>query len=241
MSADRALSDRPTAAPLRITGGAVIQPDGTNPADLTIVDGRVDRIDSVDRPPDVAPMGGVESLDRDGGRFDATGLVIAPGLIDLQINGGHGHDLWADPARLWDLATLLPRYGVTAFCPTIISGPPEVVERALAALRADDATAIGAEPLGLHLEGPMLAPNRRGAHDPNHLTPPGSTAVAGWTRANGVRVVTLAPELPGALEVIAALRAADVVVAAGHSDATAEQAAAAAEAGADGRAWASTP
>ena len=61
---------------------------------------------------------------------------MAPGFVDLQINGGHGIDLAGEPERLGELAALLPRYGVTAFCPTIVSSPPGVVERALAAWRA---------------------------------------------------------------------------------------------------------
>lgn len=237
MSADRTPPDQTTLDPppsLLITGGTLLQGDRVRPADLHIVGGRINRIDDAD---DDAREGD----DRDGqqttppradrvDRVDATGLLVAPGLIDLQINGGHGHDLWSDPASMWELADLLPRSGVTSFCPTIISGPPEVAERALSAL-ANGGSTVGAEPLGLHLEGPMLAPDRRGAHDPDHLATADSSLIEGWSREAGVRLVTLAPELPGATEIITGLVAAGVVVAAGHSDATAEQAAEATEAG----------
>ena len=234
MSADRAPSEpaRTDRSPtLQVVGGRLIGPGSPTPADLTIAGDRIDRVDHV------------ESVDRverrhhgdDTDHLDATGLLVAPGLIDLQINGGHGHDLWSDPSSMWDLAALLPRYGVTAFCPTIISGPTEGVDRAKAALhsheRDRDGSTPGAEPLGLHLEGPMLAPQRRGAHDRAHLVPAESDRAAGWTREAGVRLVTLAPELPGALEVITELAEAGVVVAAGHSNATAAETAAATAAG----------
>ncbi len=167
-----------------------------------------------------------------GPALDATDLLIAPGYVDLQINGGHGIDLWSDPGGLWELARHLPRHGVTSFCPTIVSGPPDRIAAARRALadRPDDGE-VRAEPLGLHLEGPMLAEARRGAHDRRHLRAPDPELVAGWTAEGGVRLVTLAPELPGALEVVARLLIGGVTVSAGHTDATAEQAAVAEAAG----------
>jgi N-acetylglucosamine-6-phosphate deacetylase len=89
----------------------------------------------------------------------------------------------------------------------------------------------GAMPLGLHLEGPFLSPLAAGAHDPAALRAADPSLAAAWTPANGVRLVTLAPELDGALELIAQLARAGVVVSAGHSAATYEQGAAAIEAG----------
>ena len=102
----------------------------------------------------------------------------------------------------------------------------------MTALAAFDDPAAAA-PLGLHLEGPFLAPERRGAHDPSHLAPPSVDVVAseGWGAATGVALVTLAPELTGALDVVRALVDRGVTVAAGHSSATAAQAAAALDAG----------
>jgi N-acetylglucosamine-6-phosphate deacetylase len=138
--------------------------------------------------------------------------VRVPGYVDLQVNGAFGIDLAAEPERLWELAALLPRAGVTTFLPTITTSRPGTVERAQAALADRPAGFVGAHPAGLHLEGPMLA--LAGAHDPALLR---SFDVEDLT---GVRLVTLAPELPGAPEVIARLRAAGVVVAAGHTAAT---------------------
>jgi N-acetylglucosamine-6-phosphate deacetylase len=95
---------------------------------------------------------------------------------------------------------------------------------------------VAAEPLGLHLEGPFLAPERRGAHPPGHLRLPDAALVAdeGWSRDGGVRLVTVAPELPGALDLVRRLVASGVVVSAGHSTASAEQAVAAIDAGVTG-------
>jgi N-acetylglucosamine-6-phosphate deacetylase len=106
------------------------------------------------------------------------------------------------------------------------------VDRALAALRALPPDHTGAVPLGLHLEGPALAPAHAGAHAPAHLRAPSPELVAGWTRAAGVRLVTLAPELPGALDVVRGLVAAGVVVAVGHTGADTATAEAAVDAGA---------
>lgn len=186
--------------------------------------------------------------------LDATGLRVVPGLVDLQCNGGFGIDLAAEPERLWELAALLPRTGVTAWLPTIVTGPPELRARARGALRSGPppslATVPLATPLGLHLEGPFLEPRRRGAHRLRWLRPPpaGTGAgrgtavpaaddpalaaeVAGWSAGAGVRLVTLAPELPGALPLVRALTERGVVVSAGHTSATAAEAEAAIEAG----------
>ena len=139
-------------------------------------------------------------------------MTVVPGLVDLQCNGAFGIDLGTEPERLWELAALLPRAGVTAFLPTIITSPPGIVARAQAALARRPSGFVGAEPVGLHLEGPMLA--LAGAHDPALLRPFDVDDLA------GVRLVTLAPELPGAPGVIARLRAAGITVFAGHTRAT---------------------
>ena len=90
----------------------------------------------------------------------------------------------------------------------------------------------GRSPLGLHLEGPFLSPDRYGAHDPAFLRWPDPALAAGWSRAAGVAIVTLAPDLPGSLELIRMLTAKGVVVSLGHSSATLEEAQAGIEAGA---------
>ena len=164
--------------------------------------------------------------------LEATDLLVAPGFIDLQCNGAVGVDLTSEPDRLGEVAAVLPRWGVTSWLPTVVTAAPSARARALAALAAfADPTA--AVPLGLHLEGPFLAPERRGAHDPAHLSPPSVDLVIdeGWTIDAGIALVTLAPELPGALDVVRALVTRGVRVAAGHSSSTAAQAESALDAG----------
>ncbi|MEZ0578321.1 N-acetylglucosamine-6-phosphate deacetylase [Nocardioides sp. MH1] len=182
---------------------------------------------------DVVIRDGRVVADGDGPTYDARGLTVLPGLVDLQVNGAAGIDLTREPDRLWEVAASLPEYGVTAFQPTIITAAPEVRSRALAALRAGPPAGwSGAEPLGLHLEGPMLAVGRKGAHPPQWLRPPSVALVDGWSRDAGVTMVTLAPELPGALDVVAVLVERGVVVALGHTEAPAEAVAAAVDRGA---------
>jgi N-acetylglucosamine-6-phosphate deacetylase len=165
-------------------------------------------------------------------RFDGEGLLAAPGFIELQINGAAGHDLTTEPESLWAVGAALGAYGVTSFLPTLVSPGFEVVDRALAAWRADPPPGwVGAEPLGWHVEGPFLSPTRAGAHHPESLRPPDVAAVTGWSPAAGVRIATLAPELPGALDLVTALVGNGVVVSAGHSAATYAQARAGFDAG----------
>ncbi len=105
----------------------------------------------------------VEAVPEGAPVLDASGLTVGPGLIDLQVNGACGIDITAEPRRLWDVAAALPRFGVTAFTPTVITSSHAAREQALAALAAGPEEGwSGAVPLGLHMEGPMLAPARKG-------------------------------------------------------------------------------
>lgn len=167
------------------------------------------------------------------------GGLLVPGLIDLQVNGCFGVDfVSATPAEWSAVATRLPSTGVTAFAPTFISGP---LDRLAAGLRrAEHAMVAGraansARIVGVHLEGPFLASSHRGAHNAAFLCDPSDQALGVLLDAaepGTLRLVTLAPELPGALEAVRRLAAAGVVVGLGHTDATALQAGAAADAGA---------
>lgn len=187
---------------------------------LIVDDGRIRAISGPDVP-----------LPGDADIIDAKGLVLAPGFIDLQVNGGFGLDFTADPATIWDVAARLPRYGVTSFLPTIITSPLETIHQAQDVLMAGPPPGwSGALPLGLHVEGPFLNREKKGAHNPVYLRPPALADVAGWSPDSFIRLVTLAPELPGALDVIDALAGRGVVVSAGHSIASFE----AATAGFDG-------
>jgi len=196
---------------LLLAGGAVVGLDRIEPANVLVDDGVV------------AAVGPRLAAYDDAPTLDVSGLLVAPGFIDLQINGALGIDLADEPERLWEVGAALSRYGVTGFLPTIITSPAGTPERAMAALADRPAGFAGAEPLGLHLEGPMLSQERRGAHDPALLRPPSPELVEGWTRAAGVALVTLAPELQGGLAVVEQLVDAGVVVSAGHTAATADE------------------
>ena len=167
-------------------------------------------------------------------RLDADRLIVAPGLIDIQLNGGFGHDFTHEPTSIWEVGARLPPYGVTSFMPTVITSAADARKAMLAVLRAGPpATYRGATPLGVHFEGPFINPERAGAHDPNLLREPtnADADVAGWSPAAGVRMVTLAPELPGALELTRSLVQRGVLVSAGHSGSSRDQATAGFDAG----------
>lgn len=153
--------------------------------------------------------------------IDASGLYLVPGFIELQINGGFGCNFTEDPTSIWHVASKLPQYGVTAFLPTIVTSPLQTVAKAQDVLSQGRGDAErGARPLGLHAEGPFLNPKKKGAHVQAHLRAPDLAAIENWARANGVWLVTIAPELPGALSLIECLVAQDVIVSAGHTMAT---------------------
>ena len=163
----------------------------------------------------------------------ATGLA-APGFVDLQVNGFGGVDfLAAEPPDYRTAGAAMATTGVTAYLPTFISAPDGAYDHAVAAAAAARAVARpGPRILGVHLEGPFLSPRWPGAHDPRHLQAPSPALIERLERAGAIALVTLAPELPGALELIEALVARGVVVSCGHSDADAEIADAAFDAGA---------
>ena len=205
-------------AGLLVRGGSVLVDGAFEEAELAAEDGVL---------VDPAAVGS------DARVIDADGLLVVPGYVDLQCNGGLGIDLAGDPERLWELGAALPQFGVTAWLPTIVTTPDGIVDRAIDALAAGPPEGWrGAAPLGLHLEGPFLSEEKRGAHPAALLRPPSLAAIEGWSRERGVAVVTLAPDVPGALEVVEALVARGVVVSLGHTPATHAQAVAAVDAGA---------
>jgi N-acetylglucosamine-6-phosphate deacetylase len=162
--------------------------------------------------------------------------VLVPGLVDLQVNGYYGVDLADGDPEGWALvARRLPETGTTAFLPTFITAPvPTLAAAVRSAAKTTEAVTAGARVLGVHLEGPFLSPARAGAHRPDWIVPPSPGAVAELLEAGqGVlRLMTLAPEADGALAAIGTLTEAGVVVSMGHSNATAAQVAAGADAGA---------
>ena len=147
----------------------------------------------------------------------AEGEIVAPGFIDLQVNGFAGRDAGDGAAAIAAISEALPGTGVTAFLPTLISSPVEVAASFAAAVGAA-AEAEGARVLGAHIEGPFLNPSFRGAHLESNLTDPTPEKVEVIAAARP-RLVTLAPELPGGLAAIQRLHRGGVVVSAGHTGA----------------------
>jgi N-acetylglucosamine-6-phosphate deacetylase len=190
------------------------------PGDIEVVDGRI------------AAVGLVGS----GGRG-----IAAPGFVDLQVNGYAGVDFSAAGPDEWQSAReALLRDGVTAFQPTFVTAPLEDVRAALAGIPAADRPAAtasaadasvaassasddsaGARIIGAHLEGPFLSPLRPGAHDSGALLSPDLATLEDLLVAGPVSQVTLAPELPGALDLAEALVGRGITVSCGHTEADA--------------------
>ncbi len=204
-------------APSTISGRLVLD-DRVAPGRLTLEGGRIAAVE----------------LD-EGAGATADGPYIAPGFVDVHVHGWGGHDAMGDGEALDGMARRLLRRGVTSFLPTAVTAPLDVLSGFADRVRAwsPDAPADGAEPLGFNLEGPFLAASRRGAHDQAHLLIPADVPRAALEPlVDGLRLITVAPELPGAIELIGWLRDRGVAVSVGHSAATVEQARAGYAAGA---------
>lgn len=166
--------------------------------------------------------------------IDGGGLYVSAGWMDIQINGGFGIDFTDHPDGIWDVAAQLPQYGITHFLPTIITSPLSTYDNAIRVLQNGPPEGWqGAIPIGYHFEGPFINRAKKGAHNPDYILDPSLKGIENWSRENGVLLVTLAPEIPGAAEVISVLATRDIVISAGHSMADYEQAIASFETGID--------
>ena len=208
------MTARMTAGSREIRGRLILR-DGVVAGRIALEDGRIAAVD-----PDPAAAGGP---------------LIAPGFIDLHVHGWGGHDAMAPGPALDGMARGLLRHGVTAFLPTAVAAPMASLATFADRVRGwiPRAPEDGAEPLGFNLEGPLLAPARKGAHDPAFLRTPASITDAELAAVtDGLRIITIAPELPGALDLIARLAALGIDASLGHSAATLEEAQAGYAAGA---------
>lgn len=194
--------------------------------DLDLADGLIRQVGPAS--PETAALGGAE-------------YWVTPGLIDIQVNGYEGHDLTSGDTTPEDVSAIaagLANAGVTAFCPTVTTNSFEAMTAGLRAIaRACDTDARARQRVvKIHLEGPYLSPldGPRGAHPLPHVRAPDWDEFLRFQEAAGGRIglVTLAPELPGALEFIARARRAGLRVAIGHHAANREQILAAVAAGA---------
>ena len=191
----------------------------------TVVSGRLVLDDRVEEGRITVEDGWITAVDPTGS--DVAAPYIAPGYVDVHVHGGGGHDAMGDLAALDGMARHLLRRGVTAFLPTAVTAPLPALVAFAERVRAwiPVAPANGAAPLGFNLEGPFLSDARRGAHDPTHLRSPADVARSEIEPlVEGLRLVTVAPELPGAIELIGWLRERGVAISMGHSASTIEEA-----------------
>ena len=178
--------------------------------------------------------------------FVASGMTVVPGFIDLHIHGAGGHDVMEGNARALDrITSTVARHGTTSIVATTVTASVEETCHSLEGIARyirnhesvedpSKETRPAAEILGVHLEGPFISKARRGVHPPDAIAKPSVEILDKFMKAADglVKILTIAPELPGALPVIAHAVAAKIVVALGHTDADYEQARAAIEAGA---------
>jgi N-acetylglucosamine-6-phosphate deacetylase len=170
--------------------------------------------------------------------LDFPGATLAPAFFDVHIHGAKGHDaMEATPEALDAMGKFLAQHGTGNFLATTVTAPLDATLKSLsglAKLLARPPVVGQARPIGIHLEGPFLSHTRRGVQPPEHLLAPNiATFDKLFDAAEGrIRLMTLAPELPGAVELTAHATARGVKVSMGHSDATAAETRAAIKAGA---------
>lgn len=159
--------------------------------------------------------------------FDFPQMIVAPGFIDIHVHGNAGQDVMeADSDGLSQLQRAMAKHGVTAYLPTTVSAPEGHILRALEslgeAIRSKE-NPEGSRPMGIHLEGPFISHAKRGVHPPQNLVEPSPWLLERFWQASGgtLRMMTIAPELPGALETIRQARQLGIHSSLGHSNATA--------------------
>lgn len=202
--------------------GAILTPDGFVEGRIRLAAGRIEAVEG--RP-----------IDEDRARSGAHGPIVLPGFIDLHVHGGGGADTMDAGDAVATLARLHARHGTTALLATTMTAPLGEVRAALQALAPHCRERVpgAARVLGVHLEGPYLSPGRLGAQPPCSR-PPTLDEILSLHAIAPIRLLTLAPEVPGALAIIPALVQAGLRVQIGHSDASYELAVQALDSGASG-------
>lgn len=213
-----------------LSGGRVLWPDGTLAPGTLVLDGeRIAELRAAWPGSGTLP----EAADL---HLDVTGCVVAPGFVDTHVHGGLGANFMAaDDDAVRRISTWLAAGGVTSCLAATASVGLDRLETSLRGLsgRRGRLGGDGVQLLGTHLEGPFISPRFSGVHRPEHLLAPTPEAVEAILTAAGdsLRVVTLAPELPGGLDAVATLTAAGVRVSLGHTAATYDEARQAVELG----------
>jgi N-acetylglucosamine-6-phosphate deacetylase len=197
---------------IALENGVVYSTEGPIQDGVVVLDG-----------PTIRAVGARQAVDILPGtqRVDARGGHIAPGFVDMHTHGALGYDFMnATPRELEAITKFLPEHGVTAFAPAVITAPLEDMLGALELAQAilSGPRLPGAEILGIHVEGPYINQAERGAHRSDAIRNPTREEYAALLEYSDVIAwVTLAPELPGALELIRALTSKGILVSAGHS------------------------
>jgi N-acetylglucosamine-6-phosphate deacetylase len=204
-----------------IVDGIILTPDERISGHQVVVeDGRITGIE---------PVG---LLEAGAAEIDACGCVIVPGFIDIHTHGADGFDTMdASPEALHGIGSFIAQHGVTSYLPTTVTAPPEAILAAIQNIASTPPPLDGAQHLGIHLEGPYLSHDYRGAQPPQHLRPASPDEYNPWLLNKMVRLITVAPEVEGVPGLIRAGMQAGVEFALGHSAATYEQALAAVELG----------
>jgi len=209
---------------LLLTDCFLYTPEEYGPGEVLVVNGRIAEVARRVETRQGAEVVGLE------------GAILAPGLIDLHVHGGNGVDTMdGEAGAIAGLSAFVAAHGVTGFLPTTVTAPLPEIERALKAVRrAVDGELPGAQVLGVHLEGPFFNRRRAGAQPLNWCVDPARDALQRLlaTGEGLIRMMSLAPELPGALAAIETLTQHGIVASVGHTDATYAQAQAAFAAGA---------
>ncbi len=186
-----------------LVGGRLVLEDRVVSGRLRIEDGRIIAVE-----PDAAESGGP---------------YISPGFVDVHVHGWGGHDAMGGPEALSGMARALLQHGITAFLPTAVTAPLETLVAFADDVRGwtREAPADGAEPLGFNLEGPYISHDKKGAQNPAFIQIP-AEADRGRLEAllDGLRIITIAPEVDGAVELIRWFAVRGVAVSLGHSNAS---------------------
>lgn len=222
-------------ATIVLAGGDLVLPDRILANASLLLDGG--RIASIEQRSGIDPSGAAT--------VDVSGCYVVPGFIDVHVHGVEGIDTLDDGAPVAEMAARLPRYGVTSFCPTTVACPPAQLQAVLAQVKSARAVRNprSARVLPAHLESNFINPEYRGAQPADCLRMPAATVSEGEFSSRDildaiarsrpdVGIVTLAPELPGGLDLVRSLASAGHQVSLGHSGASFDDAIAAIEAGA---------
>jgi N-acetylglucosamine-6-phosphate deacetylase len=205
-----------------LAGGTILTPDRTLVDHSLIIDGG--------KIQEIAPRSSFHLSANE--TMDVSGLFVVPGFIDIHVHGAMGFDTMdATAEALQAMSEYFARHGVTAFLPTTVTDSIEDTLAALQNVANTPPSPTGARSLGIHLEGPCLNHEFRGAQPPQHLRVADSTEYNAWLESDQVRLITVAPEVDGVLDLIHAGKQAGIEFAVGHTSATYEQVLAAVERG----------